>query len=126
VEDALLTNRDLKGLLDFMTITGTGTVNLLNDAVDFDLNATFTDGPMLQSDPAMARLAGQSLPLRVTGTIDAPSVLPDFGKLVGARISGEVNEAVEEQRNEVQERLDEQRDETRDRVRERLRGLLDR
>lgn len=126
VEDALLTNRDLKGLLDFMTITGTGTVNLLNDAVDFDLQATFTDGPMLQSDPGMAKLAGQSLPLRVTGTIDAPSVLPDFGKLVGARISSEVNEAVEEQRNEVQERLDQQREETRDRVRERLRGLIDR
>lgn len=126
VEDALLTNRDLKGLLDFMTITGTGTVNLLNDAIDFNLQATFTDGPMLQSDPGMAKLAGQSLPLRVTGTIDAPSVLPDFGKLVGARISSEVNQAVEEQRNEVQERLDQQREETRDRVRDRLRGLLDR
>lgn len=126
VEDALLTNRDLTGVLDFMRITGTGTVNLLDDQVAFDLNATFTDGPALQADPGMAKLAGQSLPLKVTGTIAAPSVLPDFGKLVGARVTSEVNQAVEEQRNEVQERLDEQTDEARDRLRDRLRNLRDR
>jgi AsmA protein len=126
VEDALLTNRDLTGVLDFMRITGTGTVNLLDDQVNFDLNATFVDGPALQADPGMAKLAGQSLPLKVTGTIDAPSVLPDFGKLVGARVNSAVNEAVEEQRNEVDQRLDEQKDEARDRLRDRLRNLRDR
>ena len=58
VEDALLTNRDLNGRLDFMTIDGTGTVNLLDDTIAFDLVATMVDGPVLQSDPAMVRYAG--------------------------------------------------------------------
>ncbi len=84
VEDALLTNRDLNGRLDFMTIDGTGTVNLLDDKIDFDLKATMIDGPVLQSDPEMVRYAGNVLPLRVTGTIDAPSVLPDFAAIVRA------------------------------------------
>jgi AsmA protein len=126
VEDALLTNRDLKGVLDFMTITGTGTVNLLDDMINFDLQATFVDGPVLQSDPEMVKYAGQSLPLRATGTLDAPSILPDFKAVVRARVSNQVNQAVDEQRTEVQQRVDEKKDEARDRVRSRLRGLLNR
>jgi AsmA protein len=119
VEDALLTNRDLNGRLDFMTIDGTGTVNLLDDKIDFDLTATMIDGPVLQSDPEMVRYAGDTLPLRVTGTIDAPSVLPDFAAIVRQQVSEEVRERVDERREEVQE-------EVRDRLRDRLRNALER
>ncbi len=126
VENAILTNRDLTATLPFMTITGAGTANLLDDTLDFDLRATFVDGPALQTDPAMARLAGQSLPLRVGGTIYEPSIAPDFAALVRERARGEVQEAVEQERSEVQERVEEEREELRDRVRDRLRGILDR
>ena len=119
VEDALLTNRDLNGKLDFMTIDGSGTVNLLDDKIDFDLKAMLVDGPVLQSDPEMAKMAGSTLPLRVTGTIDAPSVLPDFAAIVRARVTREVQERVDEKREEVQENV-------RDRLRDRLRGAIGR
>jgi AsmA protein len=115
VQDALLTNRDLTGVLDFMRITGTGTVNLLDDKIDFDLKAAIVDGPKLQSDPAMVKYAGDTLPLRVTGTIDAPSVLPDFGAIVKSRVTKEVNQ-----------KLEEKKDEASDKIRDRLRGLLNR
>jgi AsmA protein len=105
VEDALLTNRDLSGKLDFMTVVGTGTVNLLSNAVNFDLKATFVDGPALQSDPDMVKYAGATVPLRVTGTIDAPSVLPDFGAIAKARVQQEVDKAVEEKKNELRDKL---------------------
>ena len=119
VEDALLTNRDLNGRLDFMTIDGTGTVNLLDDTINFDLVATMVDGPVLQSDPEMVRYAGDELPLRVTGTIDAPSVLPDFAAIVRQQVSEEVEERVDERREEV-------REEVRDRLRDRLRDAIER
>jgi AsmA protein len=115
VEDALLTNRDLNGRLDFMTIDGSGTLNLLDDAINIDLIATMVDGPVLQSDPEMVQYAGKDLPLKVTGTVAAPSVLPDFGAIVRQQVSDEVNE-----------RVDEEREEVRERVRDRLRGLLER
>jgi AsmA protein len=115
VEDALLTNRDLNGRLDFMTIDGSGTVNLLDDTINFDLVATMIDGPVLQSDPEMVRYAGSDLPLQVTGTIAEPSVLPNFSAIVREQLSQEVEEEVEERTDEVRER-----------VRDRLRGLLDR
>ncbi len=118
VENALLTNRDLNGKLDFMALAGAGTVNLLNDAVDFDLKATFVDGPALQADPDMVKYAGSTVPLRVTGTVAAPTVLPDFGALVKARVTQELNKKLQEQ--DVDKKLQEKKDALRDKLRERL------
>ena len=115
VEDALLTNEDFSATLPFMAVTGSGTVNLLNDALDMALTAAFVDGPTLQEDPEMVDLAGSELPLKVGGTLGEPSILPDFGALVRAR----AEEAVEE-------RIDEEREELRDRLENRLRGIFDR
>jgi AsmA protein len=126
IEDAVLTNRDLNAALGFMSIDGSGTVNLLSDAIDFDVTATFTDGELLRSDPEMAGLAGDSLPLSVAGTLSEPAIRPDFGALVRARAQQEVQQRVDEERGEVQERVEQEREEVQDRVRDRLRGILDR
>jgi AsmA protein len=125
VTDAVLTTDDFNATLPFMTMKGTGTVNLLNDEIAFQMTATLVDGPVLQSDPAMARMAGSTLPLNVGGTLAAPSILPDFGAIVSQRAQEAVEEAVEEERTEVQERVEEEREEVRDRLRDRLRGLRD-
>jgi AsmA protein len=126
IEDALLTNRDLNATLPFMRVDGMGTVNLLNDEIAFELDATFVDSPMLQSDPGMARLAGQTLPLNVSGTITEPSVVPDFAAVVREEVSEAVNEAVEQERSEVSERVEEQRSEVSERVEEQRDALRDR
>jgi AsmA protein len=116
VENAVLMNRDLTGKLDFMTLTGNGTVNLLTNAIDFDLKATFIDGPTLQSDPAMVKYAGAVVPFRATGTVDDPSILPDFGAIVKQRVTSEVNQRVDEKKEEL-------RNSVTDRLRDRLRGI---
>ncbi|MFO7288070.1 MAG: AsmA family protein [Gammaproteobacteria bacterium] len=126
VQDAILTNRDLKASLGFLTIDGKGTVNLLTNELDFDLVGTFVDGEQLQSEPLMARHAGDKVPLKVSGTVDAPVVVPDFAAVVRERVT----ERVEEERREVEERLEqrveEEKDEVREQLRDRLRGILNR
>lgn len=115
IEDAVLTNNDLTANFDFMTVAGSGTVELLNDMMDFAVTATFVDSELLQSDPLMEDLAGDSLPLTVVGSLGAPSVRPDFSAMVSARVQEAVDERVEEEREQLQERLQ-----------DRLRGLFDR
>jgi AsmA protein len=122
VADAIVTNRDLNATLPFMSVDGKGTVNLLDSGLDFDLVATVLDNETVKSDPLMADLVGQKLPLVVGGTIDAPSVKPDFQAIVRARAQKEIDE----QKNEVQQRLDEQKQEAQDKLKDRLRGLLNR
>jgi AsmA protein len=105
VKDALLTNKDLKGVLDFMTITGNGTINLLDDKIDLDLKATMVDGPKLQSDPLMAKYAGQSLPLHATGTMSEPSVVPDVSALAKQRANKELDEQKEKAKSKLNDKL---------------------
>jgi AsmA protein len=126
VTDAVLATNDLTATLPFMAMNGTGTVNLLTDEIDFDLTASLVDGPVLQSDPAMAGMAGSRLPLNVGGTLAAPTILPDFGAMVTERAREAVDEAVEEERSEAEQELEEEREEAEERVRDRLRGLFDR
>src|SRR5690606_38781054 len=130
VEEALLTNRDLNVMLPYLRLDGEGTVNLLTDALDFDLEATFIDSPELQAEPLMAGLAGDTLPLDVGGTIAEPEISPNYSALVRARVQQEVDERVQQERDEVRERVqqetEEAEEEIRDRVRDRLRNLLDR
>ena len=115
VEDAVLTTRDLNATLPFMRVDGTGTVNLLTDALDLQMTAAFVDGPVLQSDPAMAAMLGQQLPLKVGGSLAAPSIVPDFAALARQRVQQEADEQIEEKKEEVEDRL-----------RDRLRGILNR
>jgi hypothetical protein len=98
-----------------MTIAGAGVVELLNDSMDLDVTATFNDNELLQSDPLMADLVGDSLPLTVTGSLAAPTVRPDFNAMVRAEVEEAVDEAIEEEREELEERLQ-----------DRLRGIFDR
>lgn len=115
VTDAVLATSDLNATLPFMRVDGTGTVNLLSDALDMQMTASFVDGPVLQSDPAMAAMLGQRLPLKVGGTLAEPSIVPDFAAIVRERARSEAEEAIEEKKEEVQDRL-----------RDRLRGILNR
>ena len=125
VEDGMLTNRDLNAQLQYLTLAGGGTVNLLNDEMNFDLTARFPDSAAFADAPELETLAGSSLPLVVTGTVAVPVIRPDFSAIVRQRVQSEVQSEVEEVQNEVNERVEEERDELRDRVRDRLRGILD-
>ncbi|HMB72516.1 MAG TPA: AsmA family protein [Gammaproteobacteria bacterium] len=125
VEDSLLTNRDLSATLQYLSLNGTGTVNLLTDAMNFDLTAQFPDSAAFEEAPELENLAGAQLPLTVTGTLAAPSIRPDFGAVVRARVQQEVDSRAEEVQTEVDERVEEEKEELRDRVRDRLRGIFD-
>jgi hypothetical protein len=96
-------------------VTNGGTVNIVTDAIDFDVVARFVDGTVLQSDPEIVDLAGGELPLTISGSLSSPSGLPDFSAMLRA----EAEEA-------LQEEMGEGREELQDRLEDRLRGLFDR
>ena len=80
-----------------MTIDGSGTVNLLDDSDR--LRPRRDDGrrpgaAIRSRDGQVRRL--RSCRCKVTGTVAAPSVLPDFSAIVRQQLSQEVEEEVEE------------------------------
>jgi len=115
LENSVMTNRDLTADLEFMTVTGGGTVNIVTDAIDFDVIARFVDGTVLQSDTEIVDFAGDELPLTISGSLSSPSVLLDFSAMLRAEAEEALQEEIEEEREELQDRLE-----------DRLRGLFDR
>jgi AsmA protein len=118
VENAVMTTEEFAASLPFAALNGSGTIDLLTMELDLSADAGLVDGPTLQQDPVLAEYAGGQVPLRITGTLDAPRVLPD----VGALLSQAARRAVEE---EVDEAVDEAVEDVQDRLRDRLRDRLD-
>ena len=125
VTDGVLATNDLNATLPFMALNGSGTVNLLTEELDIEATASFVDGPVLQSDPAMARMVDQRLPLNVGGTLGAPSILPNFGAMVREEVQEAVDEAVEEEKQELEQEIEQERDEAVESFRDRLRRRLE-
>ena len=130
VNNAVLSTDEFVGVLPFASLTGTGTVHLLTTELDIRARAGLVDGPVLQQDPVFSRLTGVQIPLRVTGTLDAPGITPDLselGSMIGqaarAEAGAEVDEAVEEAQEELNQEVEQELDEAREGLRDRLRGL---
>jgi len=106
IRDGLLVNQDLVGGLPFLGLTGRGEVNLVESAIDYRLNATVIRQAVDEATGEASELAGRSLPLRLSGTLDSPSVSVDLSGLLRDRaeqealrrlgLEGEDGKAVEE------------------------------
>lgn len=115
VTNAVLASKDLHAVLPFMSIDGAGTVNLLTEALNFKLKAKVLDTPAVTKTSDMADLAGSELPLNVGGTLESPSVKPDFTAAARERAKQKAEQNVEQKKKDVEQRL-----------RDKLKGLLNR
>jgi len=82
VENGVVSTRELLGELPFLTVRGSGTVDLVQSLVDLELLAAVRNVPELASDPLGAELSGKSLPFKVSGSLDDPSVSVDIEALM--------------------------------------------
>ena len=78
----MVSTRELLGELPFLTLSGNGQVDLGQSRVDLKLLAAVRNAPELANDPLGAELRGKSLPFRVTGPLDKPSISLDFEALL--------------------------------------------
>jgi len=81
VTNGVSNTNDLLGTTGFMKVTGKGNLNLPQQKLDYDMDATMTSSTKLPGCTEMDKLIGQSFPLDISGTITEPKVMPDFGKL---------------------------------------------
>jgi len=82
VEDGVVSTRELVGELPFLTVSGNGKVDLGQSLVDLKLLAAVRNVPELANDPLGAELRGKSLPFKVSGPLDKPSVSIDIEALL--------------------------------------------
>lgn len=82
VDEGVVVTRQLMGELPFLTVRGNGTVDLGRSQVDMGLVAEVRNAPELAKDPLAADLGGKSLPFRISGPLDDPSLKIDVAALL--------------------------------------------
>ena len=102
VTNGMASSSDLIARTSFMDIYGAGTLGLVEQSLDYDLDAKLTGSIGIPNCETLDSFIGGELPFKISGTVTDPSVLPDFSKLVRQQL----------------------RDAIQDRLRDRLRDLV--
>jgi len=82
VKDGVVTTRELVGELPFLTVSGSGAIDLGQSSVDLGLVATVHNAPELAKDPLAADLSGKQIPFRISGPLDNPDFAVDWKALL--------------------------------------------
>jgi hypothetical protein len=85
-----------------MDINGAGTLKLVDQELDYDLDATLTGKIDIPNCETLEGFIGASIPFDISGTVTAPTILPDFSKLAQRVIRDELKDRVQDR---LQDRL---------------------
>jgi AsmA protein len=105
IRNGVLDNRDFVAQLPFMQLTGAGKLDLAELTLDYNLRARITGSPKLGAHTDLSGLAGNTIPVRITGTLSNLSVRPDIGEAARARVQSEVNTKKTELRDKAKKKL---------------------
>jgi AsmA protein len=75
-------SEDLLVRTSFMDINGRGTLGLVEQTLDYDLDAKLTGKIAIPGCETMDRLVGESIPFNIRGTVTEPKITPDFSKIL--------------------------------------------
>ncbi len=104
VKNGVFSNSDLLAELPFMQITGKGSVNLVEATVDYRLSARVIDKPEFIGDDISADelkdFTKTVIPIRVSGSLAAPKIAPDVGKLLEEQVKKEVEDKIKDKRED--------------------------
>jgi len=107
LNNGVATSHDLNIVSQNLRVTGQGTINLVNEALDYQVKTT-----VLKEAPTAPGAAGKTLadiPLNITGTLTNPTVRPDVQQMAKAR---------------VQQEIDKHKDELQQKLMDKLKGIL--
>ena len=89
-------SKDLLARTAFMDITGGGTLGLVAQRLDYDVDAKLTGKIAIPGCQTMDGLIGESIPFNIKGTVTDPSLTPDFSKILQKRLRDEAQDRLRE------------------------------
>lgn len=106
VKNGQVSNQDLVAAMQYLKVTGQGTVDLASDALDYRLNTTVMKIPAEDKLAEQTQdLSGLTIPVRITGTLAEPKVRPDVAGLVKEKAKQRIEEEKEKVIDKAKEKL---------------------
>ena len=104
VTKGVFRNEDLLAELPFLQLSGNGNVDLVKAEIDYSMQARVLEKPELvggASESELRDFTEAVIPLKITGSLNSPSIRPDIDGMLKA----EVKKVVDEKRDELKDRL---------------------
>jgi AsmA protein len=126
IADGVARNDDLDVKSPLLRVTGTGAVDLVEETVDYQIRTILVGTLEGQHGREITELRGVTIPIRVSGRLDEPSIRPDMEAVLAEVVRAPLEQRGEALREDVKERVEERREELRQDVEDRLKRGLDR
>lgn len=97
LKDGIARNSDLVMKSPLLRVGGEGAINIANDTVDYLIRASIVGTTKGQGGRELADLQGVTVPVRVSGPLDAPSYTLDFAAIATDAAKQKIESAVREQ-----------------------------
>ncbi len=104
VRDGVMQNDDFFAELPFMQLRGRGSVDLAAATVDYGLTARILEKPESLSGVTQEELddfTEAEIPLKITGSLESPSVRPDIEKLLRDRVEEEIEDKLKDKLKDI-------------------------
>ena len=101
VTNGVAANKDLLARTSFMDINGAGTLGLVEQRLDYELDAKLTGSIKIPNCQTLDSFIGDKLPFKISGTVTEPSIVPDFSKLVQRQLRDEVQDRLKDRLRDI-------------------------
>lgn len=95
-QNGVLSNRDLRATSSLLSLTGGGTIDLPANRIDYLARATLQESARGRLGGRLAELGDTPIPVRFTGSLDAPKVTLDVEEVLRTRAGQQIQRKVEE------------------------------
>jgi AsmA family len=92
---------DLLARTSFMDIYGSGTLTLVEQRLDFDLDAKLTGKITIPGCQTLDPFIGDALPFDIHGTVTDPTIRPDFSKLAQRKLREEAQDRLKDKLRDI-------------------------
>ena len=99
VSKGVMNSDDLYAELPFMQLTGGGRIDLAEGTLNYTMNARILERPEFLQDATPEELdefTEAVIPLKITGSLDAPKVAPDIEQLLKKKVEDELKDKLKD------------------------------
>jgi AsmA protein len=92
ITQGVMNIQNFKLMAPAIRVSGGGQVNLNTEQLDLKLDVSIVGSFEGQGGATLDKLKGQTIPMKITGALDSPSILPDFSKILQNELKRELSE----------------------------------
>jgi AsmA protein len=94
-------SNDLLARTSFMDINGNGTLGLVEQRLDYELDAKLTGSIEIPNCETLDQFIGGEIPFKISGTVTEPSIMPDFSKLVREQLRDAIQDRLQDRLRDI-------------------------